>query len=341
MILLLNKPRYCLECWGGEYHRIRDTCLLAEKLGYYGFFYGESLTNLDFDCWTVISSLISLTKIIKLGPVITYINPEYRSLALLAKQSITFQDISAGRLEFRTGAGAASKYSISWWNPYGINYPNAGVRLTMLEEGISLFRKLIGKTDSIDKSNGSSSGFARSNDKKNGDYGNPVYHDGEYFKTNGAIMTKPILDIPITIAAKSKRMLQIAAKYSDIWESSYMSPTQFSSMNLKFHKVFQTTGNTVSSVFKNASGPHPKKSIELEVLIAESEKELQKKKAVLEKERGTEAYNQILGRGLIGICDEIHSLVSKYVDLGVEQFLLAFQDPFDVESIELFMKSVK
>lgn len=214
--MLLIKSRYCLECRGGEYDRIRDTCLLAEKLGYYGFFYGESLTNLDLDCWTVISSLISLTKTIKLGPVITYINPEYRSLALLAKQSITFQDVSDGRLEFRMGAGATSKYSISCWNPYGINYPNADIRITMLEEGISLFRKFIGKTDSTDKSDSSSSGFARSNDKKNEGYGNHVYHDGEYFKTNGAIMTKPIVDIPITIATKSKKMLRIAAKYSNI-----------------------------------------------------------------------------------------------------------------------------
>lgn len=120
-----------------------------------------------------------------------------------------------------------------------------------------------------------------------------------------------------------------------------MSPTQFSYVNLEFNNVSQTKGNAVSSVSKNTSGSLPKKSIELDVLIAESEKELQKKKSILEKERGAEAYNQVLWRRLIGTCDEIQSLVSKYVDLGVDQFLLAFQDPFDVESIELFMKFVK
>ncbi len=97
---------FCLEIWGTDYNKIKDTCKLAEDLGYYGFFYGESLTNLDLDCWTVLSSLASLTTKIKLGPVITYFLPEYRSIALIAKQAITFQEISGGRLEFRTGAGA-------------------------------------------------------------------------------------------------------------------------------------------------------------------------------------------------------------------------------------------
>jgi alkanesulfonate monooxygenase SsuD/methylene tetrahydromethanopterin reductase-like flavin-dependent oxidoreductase (luciferase family) len=77
-------------------------------------FYGESLANIDLDCWTVLSSLINITSKIKLGPVITYLFPEYRSIALLAKQAITFQTLSTGRLEYRTGAGATLQYSVQW-----------------------------------------------------------------------------------------------------------------------------------------------------------------------------------------------------------------------------------
>ena len=82
------------------------------KNGYDGFIYGESLANIDLDCWTILSSLINITNKIKLGPVITYLFPEYRSIALLAKQSITFQTLSNGRLQFRTGAGATLQYSV-------------------------------------------------------------------------------------------------------------------------------------------------------------------------------------------------------------------------------------
>jgi alkanesulfonate monooxygenase SsuD/methylene tetrahydromethanopterin reductase-like flavin-dependent oxidoreductase (luciferase family) len=89
-------------------YRLREDkryCILAEKLGYYGFYYGESLAEIDLDCWSVISNLFAMTTTIKLGPVITYLIPQYRNIALLAKQSATLQEISNGRLEFRTGAG--------------------------------------------------------------------------------------------------------------------------------------------------------------------------------------------------------------------------------------------
>jgi alkanesulfonate monooxygenase SsuD/methylene tetrahydromethanopterin reductase-like flavin-dependent oxidoreductase (luciferase family) len=103
---LTEKPLFCLEIWGLEYNKIKNTCLLAEKLGYYGLYYGESLTDLDLDCWTILSALLYLTRTIKLGPVIAYLLPPYRSIGLIAKQAITFQEIFGGRLELRTGVGA-------------------------------------------------------------------------------------------------------------------------------------------------------------------------------------------------------------------------------------------
>ena len=39
-----------------------ETCILAEKLGFYGFYYGESLAEIDLDCWSVISNLSAITR---------------------------------------------------------------------------------------------------------------------------------------------------------------------------------------------------------------------------------------------------------------------------------------
>ena len=67
---VLIKPedsmQFCLEVWGTDYEKIKDTCVLAEKLGYYGFYYGESLAEIDLDCWSVISNLSAMTTRIKL-----------------------------------------------------------------------------------------------------------------------------------------------------------------------------------------------------------------------------------------------------------------------------------
>ncbi len=133
---MIKKPLFCLEIWGTDYNKIKDTCILAEDLGYYGFYYGESLSDIDLDCWTVLSSLLSLTRRIKLGSVISYLIPLYRSIVLIAKQAVTFQEISNGRLEFRTGAGASLQYASPWWNPYGIDYPENRKRVSIFDEGI-------------------------------------------------------------------------------------------------------------------------------------------------------------------------------------------------------------
>ena len=58
-------------------------------------------------------------------------------------------------------------------------------------------------------------------------------------------------------------------------------------------------------------------------------------------ERGPAVFNQILNNGLVGKPDVISKKVKKYTDAGVNQFFLAFQDPFDFKALELFKKSVK
>jgi alkanesulfonate monooxygenase SsuD/methylene tetrahydromethanopterin reductase-like flavin-dependent oxidoreductase (luciferase family) len=152
-----------------------------------------------------------------LGHVITYLFPQYRSIVLLAKQAVTLQEISNGRLEFRIGAGATLQWSLQWWHPYGIEYPSNAERVRMLEEGISLLHRLW--KSSSDSNNNESS----------------VHFTGNYFKLNGASLKRPSKTIPITIAAKKRKTMQIAANYADVWESSYITAEQFVYLNKKFN----------------------------------------------------------------------------------------------------------
>jgi alkanesulfonate monooxygenase SsuD/methylene tetrahydromethanopterin reductase-like flavin-dependent oxidoreductase (luciferase family) len=316
--------RFCLEIWGTDYAKIKETCLLAEDLGYHGFFYGESLADLDLDCWTVLSALSSLTKRIRLGPVITYLLPQYRSLALIAKQAITLQDVSDGRLEFRTGAGATLQYAVQWWYPYGIDYPEKGKRVLIFEEGIRTLKMLLG--DKSSSSTPTSSPLPSS-----------VKFNGEYFRINGATFKPPLKKIPITIAAKKNKMMHLAALYGDIWESSYLSPQQFSTLRANFERIVQSVNNGD----KGKNNKKIAKSIELDVLIAETDSDLEYKKRMFAMERGPAVHNQILNNGLVGKPDTISKRVKEYTDAGVDQFFLAFQDPFDFKALELFKKSVK
>jgi alkanesulfonate monooxygenase SsuD/methylene tetrahydromethanopterin reductase-like flavin-dependent oxidoreductase (luciferase family) len=300
---------FCLEVWGTEYGKIKEVCLLAEKLGYYGFYYGESLSDIDLDCWTIISNLSAITQKIKLGPVITYLFPQYRNISLLAKQALTMQDVSNKRLEFRTGAGATLQWASQWWHPYGIDYPNNVERVSLLEEGIELLLSLW---------NNISTTF-----------------EGRHFRVKDAALLKKQtqLDIiPITIAAKKDRTMGIAAKYTHVWECSYLTPEQFTILNEKFENICKKT---------NQNGDRKiRKSIELDVLISGSESDLEYKKKIFAMERGPAVASQMLKHGLVGTPEKIRERLKQYTDAGVEQFLLAFQDPLDTKAIELFIDAV-
>lgn len=123
-------------------------------------------------------------------------------------------------------------------------------------------------------------------------------------------------------------MMRIAAKYADVWEASYISPEQFATLNAEFNSMVKEFGRNV------------KRSIELDVIIADSDSDLQQKTQMFAMERGPHVYHQILKNGLVGKPDHIANKVEEYMSSGVEQFFLAFQDPFDVKALKLFSEAV-
>lgn len=305
--------RFCLEVWGTDYKKIRETCILAEKLGYYGFYYGEALAPIDLDCWTVISSLIALTNKIKLGPVITYLYPQYRNIALLAKQA-----------------------AVQWWHPYGIDYPKESVRVSMLREGVEVLSTLWNQQEE-DKDAASSTYPS-------------IHYNGKFFRISGASpfilntgakFTKA--KIPITISAKKSLMLRLAAKFADIWEASYLSPHEFEILNFEFERINQEMNSEVNktNMPTDRTRTGTTKSIEIDVIIADSDSELEYKKKLFTMERGPSSHSQILKHGLIGTPEKVADRVKEYTDTGINQFLLAFHEPFDLRALELFADAVK
>ena len=57
-------------------------------------------------------------------------------------------------------------------------------------------------------------------------------------------------------------------------------------------------------------------------------------------ERGPSVAHQILKHGLVGKPDTISGKLKEYTNAGVDQFFLAFQDPFDSKALDLFMKAI-
>lgn len=136
-----------------------------------------------------------------------------------------------------------------------------------------------------------------------------------------------------------KKAMQIANKHADVWESSYLTPDQLAALNKKF-EVMKSTSNQ-NSKQDGVGEKLIEKSIELDVLIADSDSDLEHKKRIFATERGPATAQMIFKYGLVGRPSRVAERLKKYIDVGVDQFLLAFQDPFDSNALELFTEALR
>src|SRR5262245_32835844 len=89
-----------------------------------------------FEAFTTLAALAQHTAKIKLGQMVTC--AAYRNAGLLAKEAACVDVFSDGRLILGLGAGWYDRE----YQAYGIPYPQAGVRLAILEETLEVVRRL-------------------------------------------------------------------------------------------------------------------------------------------------------------------------------------------------------
>jgi alkanesulfonate monooxygenase SsuD/methylene tetrahydromethanopterin reductase-like flavin-dependent oxidoreductase (luciferase family) len=143
------------------------------------------------EAWTLLAGMAACTSCIKVGTLVT--NFIYRNPALLAKQALTLENISGGRLILGIGAGS----------PQDLSHPMTGVDPWPNPERVSRFEEIVTILDQM--------------------LSNPVStYTGKYYKVKGAVMLPPPVQQPrppLMIAAQGPRMLKIAASYADNWNS--------------------------------------------------------------------------------------------------------------------------
>jgi len=144
-----------------------------------------------FEGWTLLAALAARTTKIRIGTMVT--NIIYRNPALIARQALTVDHISQGRLEL--GIGATSSRDVS----HGMT----GVKVWDTRERVARFHETIEVVDQMLR-------------------GETTTYQGRYYQINGAEMhPAPIQQPrpPITIAAHGPKTLRIAAAYGDSWST--------------------------------------------------------------------------------------------------------------------------
>ncbi len=167
-------------------------CRYVEELGFDSVWVADHLAahRLWFDGWGLLAGLAASTERIRLGALVTSI--AFRHPTLLAKEAVTIDHLSNGRLNLGIGAaGSPEDHAAVGGDVWGLN------------ERVQRFREFIEALDSLLR-----------NDTTN--------YMGRYYQIRNAV--RPIAAVqsprpPLTIAAHSPATIKIAAQYADTWNS--------------------------------------------------------------------------------------------------------------------------
>ncbi len=146
-----------------------------------------------FEGWTLLAALANHTTNIRVGTLVTCF--AFRNPAFLARQALTVDHISNGRLELGLGAGLSGGNDPS--------YTMTGVKDWIPSERLARFREVV---EILDK--------CLSN--------RVTTYNGRYYKLQETTLYPPPIQQPrppITIGANKRSMLKIAARYADTWNS--------------------------------------------------------------------------------------------------------------------------
>ena len=99
-------------------------------------FYRNDLNKNIFECLTLLSSLTTITKRIKIGQIVTC--NSYRNPSLLAKIISTLDVISNGRMELGIGAGWYERE----YEAYGYEFPSHATRISQLDEALTIIKTM-------------------------------------------------------------------------------------------------------------------------------------------------------------------------------------------------------
>jgi len=201
------------------FDEIKSTAIRCEDYGFDSLWVYDHLlyrekkdqTTGIWEAWTMLSALAAATSRVALGTLVSC--NSFRNPALLAKMAHTVDEISGGRLVLGVGAG----WNQPEYDAFGYPFDH---RVDRFEEALQIIHPLL-KEGKVDFS-------------------------GTYYKAHNCEITpcspRPG-GPPLLIGGSRERMLQLTARYADIWNVGYMSiPRSVDSMKKKMDKACKVEG---------------------------------------------------------------------------------------------------
>jgi alkanesulfonate monooxygenase SsuD/methylene tetrahydromethanopterin reductase-like flavin-dependent oxidoreductase (luciferase family) len=185
-----------------SWSQVLDEFTLAEELGFDHAWLVDHLVDTDgtpedgcMEAWTLLGAIAARTTRIRLGVLVS--SNTFRHPAILLKEAVTVDHVSGGRVNLGIGTG----WHGDEHRRFGIELPEPRERVDRFEEAVEMIDRLM-RDDST------------------------TYQGRHYRLDDARVRPRPIQRprIPIVIAAHRPRMLRIAARYADQWDTFAAMP---------------------------------------------------------------------------------------------------------------------
>lgn len=220
---------------------------------------------------------------------------------LLALRIAALDQATCGRLVMGLGAGGED----DGYRQFGLAQPQIGTRVSILEELLPLVRRLLS--------------------------GESIDHDGEFFRLEGArIRPGPVqTHLPIAVGGSGHRMLRIAGRHADVWNTLATDPDSFARRLSDVRSAAEASEREPESI---------RPSITFRAVIGSSEHVSKMREQVISRQgRDSPDIAEYVSWGSVEACVEA---LRPYVVAGARDLLLGARPPIDWQSVESFVTQV-
>jgi alkanesulfonate monooxygenase SsuD/methylene tetrahydromethanopterin reductase-like flavin-dependent oxidoreductase (luciferase family) len=245
-----------------------------------------------FEGWTMLTYLAALQPQLKFGHLV--LCQLFRNPALLAKMAATFQYVSQGNFIFGIGAGWSEEEA----RAYHLPFPEPGPRVSEFEEQLQIISALWREEN--------------------------VTFEGKYHQvTNANCLPHPDPIPPVLIAGSKPRMMRIAARYGDWWNTGIDTLEKAKEQLSALDAACESVGRDPKTLRRTAM---------IGCYCAPNE---QKLKELTAMHRGP------FGLGFVGTPSQIVEQIQPFVEAGFDYFMISAGGfPNDFTSLELLAHEV-
>jgi len=282
----------------------------CERLGFEALFRSDHYLSVmdgrdrgSLDAWGTICGLAAITSTVRLG---TLVSPAtFRHPSVLAKNAVTADHISGGRVDLGIGTG----WMEAEHRAYGFPFPPMGERMDRLAEQLEIVSGSLGTE--------------------------PISFAGEHYAVEELdALPKPVQrPLPLLMGGSARRRgAALAARFASEYNVVHESPEDAAAARGRLASACEQSGRDPATL---------RFSLMHQVLIGRDEGELRgRAERLSEVTGGRETVDELRRSAIAGTPAEVIDRLREYEAAGVERLMLQHLVHRDVEALELIAAEV-